>query len=325
MADMEPRRVVIAVFPRLQSLDAVGPLEVFSTANRETGQDHYRFEIVAASGSSVRATNGMAIGVDRRIRDVRGDLDTLVVVGGDGTTEAVADRALVEGIARLASRARRVTSVCSGAFLLGRAGILDGRRATTHWSVCDLLASAFPAVTVDPDPIFVKDGNVYTSAGVTAGMDLALALVEEDLSRDVALAVARRLVLFLRRPGNQSQFSAQLAAQVAHRDGLRDLQRWVAEHPEADLSIAAMASRAGMSERNFARCFKEEIGMTPGRYVESVRVEAARRLLEESDMTVAEVARSTGFGTPETLRRVFLRAVCTGPLEYRRRFRSDAA
>jgi transcriptional regulator GlxA family with amidase domain len=325
MADVETRRVLVVVFPALQSLDAVGPMEVFSTANRELGRETYRIEVVATGGPTVRATSGLGIGVDHRLRDVRGDVDTLVVVGGEGTTDAMGDRALVDGIARLATPSRRVTSVCSGAFLLAAAGLLDGRRATTHWSVCDTLSSRFPAVTVDPDPIFVKDGNVYTSAGVTAGMDLALALVEEDLGRDLALAVARRLVLFLRRPGNQSQFSAQLAAQVAQRDTLRDVQQWIVEHPETDLSVPALAARAGMSERNFARCFKDEIGVTPGRYVESVRVEAARRLLEESDAAVAEVARASGFGTPETLRRTLLRVLRTGPLEYRRRFRTDAA
>jgi transcriptional regulator GlxA family with amidase domain len=191
--------------------------------------------------------------------------------------------------------------------------------------VCDTLASRYPAITVEPDPIFVRDGNVYTSAGVTAGMDLALALVEDDLGRDVALAVARRLVLFLRRPGNQSQFSAQLAAQVAHRDTLRDAQQWMADHPDGDLSVAAMARRAGMSERNFARCFKDEVGVTPGRYVEGVRLEVARRLLEETDDSVARIATACGFGTAETMRRVFLRALRTGPTEYRRRFCADAA
>lgn len=322
---MDPRRVVVVVYPGLQSLDAVGPIEVFATANREAGRPEYAIEVAAPSGPTVTAMSGVVLGVDHRVRNLRGSLDTLVVVGGDGTVDAMRDRALVEGIRRLAGRARRVTSVCSGAFLLAEAGLLDGRRATTHWSVCDTLASRYPAVRVDADPIFVRDGNIYTSAGVTAGMDLALALVEEDLGRDLALAVARRLVLFLRRPGNQSQFSAQLAAQIAARDTLRDVQQWIAEHPDSDLSVMAMAARAGMSERNFARCFKDEVGVTPGRYVETVRIEVARRLLEDTDASIAAVARTSGFGTPETLRRVFLRALRTGPSEYRRRFRADAA
>jgi transcriptional regulator GlxA family with amidase domain len=215
--------------------------------------------------------------------------------------------------------------VCSGAFVLAEAGLLDGRRATTHWSVCDALARRYPAVTVDPDPIFVRDGNVITSAGVTAGMDLALALVEDDLGRDVALAVARRLVLFLRRPGSQSQFSAQLAGQIAERDPLRDAQRLIAERPDADLSVAALARHVGMSERNFARCFRDEVGLTPARYVEQARVETARRLLEETDDGVEAVARRAGFGTAETMRRTFLRVVRTSPNDYRQRFRRRTA
>jgi transcriptional regulator GlxA family with amidase domain len=322
---MGPRRIVVVVYPGIQSLDAVGPIEVFSTANRELGRTAYATELVATSGSTIRASSGLTFGVDRRLSAVRGDIDTLVVVGGDGTVEAVQDRALLRGVRRLAARARRVTSVCTGAFVLAEAGLLDGRRATTHWGWCDLLADRYPAIRVESDPIFVRDGNVTTSAGVTAGMDLALALVEEDLGRDLALAVARRLVMFLRRPGNQSQFSAQLAAQVAHRDTLRDVQQWIADHPNDELTVVTMAERAGMSERNFARCFKEEIGVTPGRYVERVRLEMARRLLEDTDDTVAAVARASGFGTAETMRRVFLRALRTGPLEYRRRFRATAA
>jgi transcriptional regulator GlxA family with amidase domain len=319
------RRIVVVVHPGIQSLDAVGPIEVFSTANREAGRTAYTTEVVATTGPTVRAMSGLEIVIDHRLRGVRGALDTLVVAGGDGTVDAMRDGALLEGVRRLAGRARRVTSVCSGAFILAEAGLLDGRRATTHWSVCELLARRYPSITVEPDPIFVRDGNVYTSAGVTAGMDLALALVEDDLGRDIALAVARRLVLFLRRPGNQSQFSAQLAAQVAQRDTLRDVQQWISDHPGADLSIATMAERAGMSERNFARCFKDEVGVTPGRYVEGVRLEVARRMLEETDESVARVAVAGGFGTAETMRRVFLRSLRTGPMEYRRRFRADAA
>jgi len=322
---MPARRIVVVAFDGLQSLDAVGPIEVFSTTNRELGEDVYTLDLVATDGPTVRATNGLALAVDHRISAVRGELDTLLVAGGDGTRTAIGDRTLVDGIRRLAPRSRRVASVCTGAFLLAEAGLLDGRRATTHWSVCEALDHRYPTVTVDPDPIYVRDGNVYTSAGVTAGMDLALALVEDDLGRDVALRVARRLVLFLRRPGSQSQFSAQLSAQVAARDGLRDVQQWIADHPHADLSVAAMAGRAGMSERNFARCFKEEIGTSPGRYVEAARLEVARRLLEESDESVATIATRCGFGTPETLRRVFVRALHIGPTEYRRRFHAPAA
>ena len=322
---MPPRRIVVVAFDGLQSLDAVGPIEVFSTTNRQVGREEYALELVAARGSTVRATNGLALALDHRIGGVRGALDTVLVAGGAGTRTAIDDQMLIDGITRLAGRAERVASVCTGAFLLAEAGVLAGRRATTHWSACDALARRYPNVTVEPDPIYVRDGNVYTSAGVTAGMDLALALVEEDLGREVALSVARRLVLFLRRPGSQSQFSAQLAAQVAHRDTLRDIQQWIADHPDAELSVAAMAARCGMSERNFARCFKEEIGVTPGRYVETARIEVARRLLEETDESIGRVATRCGFGTAETLRRVFIRALHTGPMEYRRRFRAHAA
>jgi transcriptional regulator GlxA family with amidase domain len=320
MARQDSRRVVVVVFDHLQSLDAVGPVEVFSTANRESGQAHYRFEIVSASGRDVTATSGLRFGVDGAIGDVRGAIDTLLIAGGDGTVEAMRDPHLIAAVRGLARRSRRVTSVCTGAFVLAAAGLLDGRRATTHWRYCDALARQFPQVSVEPDPIFVRDGNVVTSAGVTAGMDLALALVEEDLGRELSLAVARRLVVFLRRPGSQSQFSAQLAGQLAHRDPLRDAQQLIAERPEADLSVAALARHVGMSERNFARCFREEVGMTPARYVEQARLQTARRLLEETDDGVDAVARAAGFGTAETMRRSFVRALRISPNDYRKRF-----
>jgi transcriptional regulator GlxA family with amidase domain len=314
------RKIVVVVFDRLQSLDLVGPLEVFSTANRETGAPHYRFDVVSLSGDDVVATSGLGLRVDRAIDEVRGAIDTLLVVGGDGTVAAMEDATFVAAVAQLAKRSRRVASVCTGAFVLAQAGLLDGRRATTHWRYCDALAQQFPQIAVEPDPIFVRDGNVVTSAGVTAGMDLALALVEDDLGRDVSLAVARRLVVFLRRPGSQSQFSAQLAGQLAQRDPLRDAQQLIAEQPHADLSVAALARHVGMSERNFARCFRDEVGMTPARYVEQARIETARRLLEETDDGVEAVARAAGFGTAETMRRTFVRALHINPNDYRKRF-----
>jgi transcriptional regulator GlxA family with amidase domain len=214
--------------------------------------------------------------------------------------------------------------VCTGAFLLARAGLLDGRRATTHWASADQLARLYPDVQVDPDPIFLRDGQIWTSAGVTCGMDLALALVEEDLDREAALTIARHLVLFLRRPGNQSQFSATLAAQQPEREPLREVQRRVIEDVAAAHTVEAMAASASMSPRHFARAFRAETGLTPARYVERVRLEAARRRLEETAEPVAAVAASCGFGTAETMRRSFLRALDVGPAEYRRRFRSHA-
>ena len=316
------RDVVLVVFPGLQGLDLLGPAEVFAAANQEVGHSAYRLRVASTSPGPTPSSSGVAIVAAESIAAIRGPIDTLVVVGGDGTYGAVADKRLVQHVARLARRARRVTSVCSGAFVLAQAGLLEGRRATTHWRVCDLLARSFPGVQVDPEPIYVRDGNVYTSAGVTAGMDLALALVEEDLGSDVALAIARRFVMFLRRPANQSQFSAVLQAQAAQHDGIRAAQHHVAEHPDADCSVAALARVALMSERSFARAFTAEVGVTPARYVEGVRVETARRLLEDSDDGVEAVAAAAGFGTAETMRRTFLRLVRTTPTEYRRRFRA---
>lgn len=310
------------IYPDIQGLDLDGPLEVFAAADEEVGGSAYRLTVTAVEPGFVRTSSGLRVGVDRPIADVRGPVDTLVVAGGNGTETAVSDPELMAGIIRLAGRARRVTSVCSGAFLLAAGGLLDGRRATTHWNHCDQLATLFPQVIVEPDPIFVRDGNVWTSAGVTAGIDLALALVDDDLGRDIALTVARRLVLFLHRPANQAQFSAQLAGQIASRDVLRDVQAFAVENPAADLSVAALASRAAMSERHFARVFAEEVGVTPARYVERVRLEAARRLLEESDRSVDDVASASGFGSADTMRRSFLRTLHTTPTDYRRRFQA---
>jgi len=319
---MAPRDVVLVVFPGLQGLDLIGPAEVFAAASEHTGDQAYRVRVVATTPGPATSSSGVAIVADEAIANVRGPIDTLMVVGGDGTYGAVADEHLVHHVARLARRARRVTSVCSGAFVLAQAGLLDGRRATTHWRVCELLARSFPTVEVDPDPIYVRDGNVYTSAGVTAGMDLALALVEDDHGRDIALAIARRMVLFLRRPANQSQFSAPLQAQAAEHDGIRAAQHHVIEHPGSDCSVAALARTALMSERRFARSFTAETGVTPARFVERVRTETARRLLEDTDDGVDAIAAAAGFGTSETMRRTFLRIVRTSPTEYRRRFRA---
>ena len=280
----------------------------------------YELAVVSVDGRPVRSSGGIDIAPDSSIDSSAGPIDTLVVVGGTGTIEAVRDERLVAWIATAARRSRRVTSVCSGAFLLARAGLLDGRRATTHWDSCALLAESFPSVTVDPDSIFVRDGNVWTSAGVTTGMDLALALVEEDLGPDLARLVARWLVLFVQRPGGQAQFSAQLAAQRPQRPSLRDLEGWIADHLGDDLSVAIMAERVVMSNRTFARVFRQEMGVTPAAYVEGVRVEAARRLLETTPCGLAEVARVCGFGTVETMHRVFKRTVRVTPGEYRRHF-----
>lgn len=244
--------------------------------------------------------------------------DILLVPGGEGARVAVPE--LISWLRERAPTAGRVVSVCTGTFLLAEAGLLVGRHATTHWAYCESLARRFPDVLVDPEPIFIRDGNIATSAGVTAGIDLALALVEDDVGRDVALAVARHLVMFLRRPGNQTQFSTQLAAQVAHREPLRDLQRWIAEHPGEDLSVEALAQRANLSPRHFARAFTTEVGVTPGRYVDRSRLETARRLLEDADDGIERIAHTCGYGTPEAMRRAFVRTLGVCPAEYRRRF-----
>ena len=320
-------RVVFVIYPGVTALDLVGPHEVFTAAAqvaRFTGgePDTYRVEVAAAEPGPLRTTRGLTVVADRSLASIRGAIDTLIVVGGEGAGRAASDPALVGWVARAARRSRRVASVCTGAFVLAAAGVLDGRRATTHWRSCDELARRFPNVTVDPDPIFVRDGNVWTSAGVTAGMDLALALVADDLGRDVALRVARQLVMYVQRPGGQSQFSAHLSAPVAERDPLRDVQAWIAEHPEADHSVGRLATRAAMSPRHFARLFRAETGSTPAVYVERVRVETARRLLETTSLPVDGVADACGFGTVETMRRAFARRIGASPTEYRERFRS---
>jgi transcriptional regulator GlxA family with amidase domain len=326
MRSTPPRQVAILVFPGVQSLDVTGPLEVFAGAKAlveaaDPGERGYELRIVSADGAPLRTSSGLTLVPDSSISDPTLEPDTLIVAGGRGSIEATVDRALIDWIARTARTARRTASVCTGAFLLAEAGLLDGRRATTHWASAGRLAERYPRINVDPEPIFVRDGPIWTSAGVTSGMDLALALVEEDLDRDAALTIARHLVLFLRRPGNQSQFSATLASQQPAREPLREVQRLVIEEVAGEHSVEAMAARAHMSPRHFARAFRAETGVTPARYVERVRLEAARRRLEDTAEPVSAVAAACGFGTAETMRRVFLRALGVGPAEYRRRFR----
>jgi transcriptional regulator GlxA family with amidase domain len=317
------RRVAIAVFEGVQTLDVTGPAEVLRAATK-LHPPGYDVTIAAPEAGPLR-TSTVTMVPDQPLSACSGRIDTLIVAGGAGTRRAEEDEPLIAWLRDAARRSRRVTSVCTGAFLLARAGLLDGRRATTHWASCADLAERYPAVTVEPDPIFVRDGGVATSAGVTAGMDLALALVEEDLGRDTALAAARWLVLFLKRPGGQAQFSAQLAAQTADRAPLRELQAWIPDHLDVDLSVPALARRAAMSERNFARAFRRETGMTPAAYVEAARVESARIALESGDLPVESIAVRAGFGTVETMRRAFRRRVGVSPVDYRTRFRRQAA
>ncbi len=320
------RSVLIVVFDGVQSLDVTGPLEVFAGANSsrsKTGGSSpcYDIRIASLGGRPVRTSSGLRLAPDEDLRDVsqRKAPDLLIVPGGEGTRRA--DPELVSWLREHGRAAARLVSVCTGAFLLAEAGLLDGHRVTTHWAFCATLAARYPELTVDPDPIFVRDGNVLTSAGVTAGIDLALALVEEDLGRDAALEIARHLVVFLRRPGNQAQFSAQLSAQLANREPLREVQRWIADHPDADLTVETLASRARLSPRQFARAFATEVGMPPGRYVDRVRLELARHRMEDTADGVEQTARFCGYGTPEAMRRAFIRALGVSPDEYRRRFR----
>lgn len=315
------RRIAILAFPDIQALDVVGPAEVFDTAARLVPGSPYEIEVVAPTAGPVTGSS-VSLLADRAMADCRGRLDTLLVAGGRGTRAAADDEAIVDWVGAAAGRSTRVASVCTGAFVLAAAGLLDGRRATTHWAYCARLQRRHPEIDVDPAPIFVRDGNVTTSAGVTAGMDLALAFVEEDLGSDVALAVARQLVVFLKRPGGQAQFSAQLAAQQSEREPLRDLQAWIADNLDTDLSVPALAARAHMSERHFARAFRAGVGMTPAAFVEVARVERARMALEAGDAPVELVARSAGFGTVETMRRAFRRRLGVAPADYRSRFRA---
>jgi transcriptional regulator GlxA family with amidase domain len=312
----------VLAYPAVQLLDVTGPLQVFASANDHVaeagGVPPYVLRVVAKGGQSVTASAGLGITAGPLPR--RGTaLGTLLVAGGPGVDAAAADPVLVKWVSERADKARRVASVCTGAFLLAASGVLDGRRAATHWSCCAELARRYPDVRVESDPIFVRDGSVWTSAGVTAGIDLALAFVEEDLGRTIALAVARYLVVFLKRPGGQAQFSTALSLQAAE-DKFGALHDWIGKHLADDISLPALARQAGMSERSFSRRYAEATGLTPVHAVERLRVEAARRLLSESRLPVKRISRRCGFGSEETMRRSFLRLLATTPQDYRARF-----
>jgi transcriptional regulator GlxA family with amidase domain len=320
--------VGVVVFPGANLLDVSGPSEVFSSLGEALGDERreaeYRIELISSGEPLVACSNGMRLMADRISTEFEGSVDTLIVPGGAGVWKQAGDRAFLGWLRGLASRSRRIGSVCTGAFLLAAAGLLEGRRATTHWRWCDRLALEYPEVAVEPDSIFVRDGSISSSAGVTAGIDLTLALLEEDLGRDVALAVARHLVMFVRRQGGQSQFSPLLEFQAAARQPLRELQDWLAEHLQDDLSVDVLAARVHMSPRNFARVFRREVGETPARFVEQIRVDAARRFLEESDQAIERIARDCGFGSADSMRRSFLRVLRVAPSDYRDRFRASA-
>jgi transcriptional regulator GlxA family with amidase domain len=316
------RAVVIVTFDSAQILDVTGPLEVFSSASRFLPAVHYRTQIVTARGGPVLASCGLEF-ASSPIAEIAGPVDTLLVAGGADMDAAVADTELLTHVRRLAAESRRVTSVCSGAFVLAAAGLLAGRRATTHWAECGLLADTYVDVTVDRDAIYVRDGNVWTSAGVTAGIDLALALVADDHGHQAAATVARQLVVYLQRSGGQAQYSAVLAGQAADTEPVRDLLSWLRDHLTDDLSVAALARQINLSERQFTRVFKAEVGATAADHVEAVRLESACRLLETTNRSIEQIARTCGFGTPETMNRTFRRRLSTTPGEHRHHFRGS--
>jgi transcriptional regulator GlxA family with amidase domain len=318
-----PIRVIeVLTYPAVPLLDITGAVQVFASTNdlfaRAGGSPPYRLKVVAQGGGDVTASGGVTFAAGPLTKDGEA-LDTLLVTGGEGAVTGAENPMVVDWVRQRATRARRVASVCNGAFVLAAAGILNGRRAATHWLYCTRLARRFPGVHVEPDPIFVCDGSVWTSAGGTAGIDLALALVEEDLGRSVALAVARNLVVFLKRPGGQAQFSAALALQAAE-DKFGALHAWINEHLADDLSVSVLADQAAMSERSFSRHYAQATGQTPARAIERLRMEAARRLLSESRTPVKRIAQRCGFGSEETMRRSFLRLLAVTPQDYRSRF-----
>jgi transcriptional regulator GlxA family with amidase domain len=319
-----PKAVHVLAFPNVQLLDVAGPLQVFASANvqaMERGQPApYAPSVIASQPGSVLSSAGLGL---QTFPLPTTPSDTLIIAGGWGVHTALQDEQLVHWVRDHAASARRVASVCTGAFMLAQAGVLDGHRVATHWDSCALLAQRFPRVQVDAEPIFINEGALWTSAGVTAGIDLALALVEADLGRSIALAVAQDLVVFLKRPGGQSQFSTALSMQQATRtedSRFADLHAWMLDNLASDLSVSTLAAQVGMSERSFVRHYRAQTGNTPARAIEQLRVEAARRLLGDSALPIKRIADRWGFGTEETLRRSFLRAVSVTPQAYRERF-----
>jgi transcriptional regulator GlxA family with amidase domain len=318
-----PHNVVMVLMDQVQTLDAIGPLDVFASANDHGAR--YRLRTASPGGREVRTTAGVSLTPDTALEDLTGPIDTLIVPGRYDWRAALRDARLVNGIGRLSGTSRRVASVCSGAFLLAAAGLLDGRRAATHWELVDDLAHGFPQIKVDRDAIFVRDGDVVTSAGVTAGMDLALSLVEEDFGPDVARATARYLIVFMARPGGQSQFSVWLRSAPPRNAVVRTVLDAVTADPGADHTRDTLAARAGVSVRHLTRLFRCELGTTATRFVARTRVEAATGLLESGTDTLEVVARRSGFGSEETMRRAFKRELGIAPSTYRSRHRTTRA
>ncbi len=322
-----PRIIAFLAAPQTQIMDVAGPFQIFVRASELYQQEYTNagppYRVILASTSRDRrvSTNcGIPLIASTSYRHLPNEIDTLLIAGGTGLDTAARNRDLVLWLQRTTARTRRFGSICTGAFLLAAARLLEGKRVTTHWKWADELAQRSDKITVDPDPIFIRDGNTYTTAGITAGMDLALALVEEDLGSSLALRVAREMVLYLRRPGGQSQFSAALNLQASDARPILDLHGWILNNLRRDLSVAQLAARARMSSRTFARQFRAQTGITPARFVERLRIEAARQRLEQTNDTVEKVSRDCGLGTAETMRRAFARTLGVTPVDYRMRF-----
>jgi transcriptional regulator GlxA family with amidase domain len=322
---VKPRFVAMLIYPGVMAMDVYGPLEAFAAANSVAGAPLYRLAIVSMTGKPVETSLGVPIMPSIAASAIKEKVDTLLIAGGLGQEQASKDRRLLSWVQAAKGRARRCGSICTGAFILAAAGLLDGKRATTHWAKAADLSQLYPTINVEAENIFIRDGHVYTSAGVTAGIDLALGLIEEDHGRTLALRVARALVVYLKRTGGQSQFSNHLQAQFAASPPVRLAQEWALENLSADLGIPALAAKAHMSERNFRRAFTEETGESPRDFVERIRFDAARILFEESHLPVQVVAARCGFPTIDGLRRAFARRLGVTPQEYRQRFRSAEA
>lgn len=321
------KHIVIIAPPATSLLDVAGPVEVFSKTIDFIKlylphiTESYTIHVLSTQASKVVTTSsGLPIVCEGGIKSINYPVDTVLVSGIPNAPDDMVPKEVLNWLKNNINKVRRIGSICAGAFILAEAGILDGKKATTHWRVCDKLARLYPKVKVENDPIFVKDGNIYTSAGISTGMDLALALVEEDYGKDIALSVARQLVLYLKRPGNQSQFSIVLTHQKADYQPIRELQEWIIDHLEEPLSVESLAEKASMSQRNFARVFLRETGITPAKYIEKLRLETARRRLEETQLTLEEISNECGVGNADALRRLFLRHMRTTPSDYRRSF-----
>ncbi len=315
-------RVVIFAPSNVHSLELAGLMDVFAEANARAGKMSYEVSVVAENDRTIRCASGLRVLPDSAFDSYPGSPDTLLVAGSVGVPHGPG-RQVIDWLTRTAAHARRFGSVCTGAFVLGEAGLLTGRRVATHWQFASLLAERFPEARVEGDRVFVRDGSMITSAGSSAAIDLGLSLVEEDLGREVALYVARRLVVFLKRPGDQSQFSVHLAAQAIDRSRLYNVQQYILNRPAADLSVTALAKIAAMSARNFTRVFSQEVGISPSDYVNLTRVDVARFLLEGSRLSVASIAQRSGFGSARAMRRAFILHLGSTPSEYRDRFRSS--